>query len=353
MEALLERREADRRDEFALPQIDASEPPLRVQLLVLPRFSLLSFTAAIEPLRVANRLYDRNLYNWHLVSIDGGAVKASNGTVILTDHAIASAPDCDMILVCASFEVPELNDRRVWGYLRRRGNRGVVLGGVGVGCIVLARAGVLGDRRCAVHWENRPAFVEAFPTVDVSTNLYEIDKGLVTCGGGVAALDMMLHLVAQKHGANLAVAVSSQLLHERLRSPDDHQRTAATLLLKKRSPYLAAAIEVMEANVERPLAVPEIATQIGIAQRQLERLFRKHLGTTPQKHYVKTRLERAASLLASSSMSVLEVAMACGFASGSHFSNSFQEHFGVTPRAHRLTASSSLAPHPSPAATLS
>src|SRR5262249_37057091 len=146
--------------------------PLRVQLLVLPRFSLLSFTAAIEPLRVANRLSGRNLYDWHLVSIDGGHVKASNGTVIVTDHSIAAAPDCDMILVCASFEVQELADRRIAAYLRRRAKYGVVVGGIGIGAVVLARAGVLGGRRCAVHWENRPAFVEAFPDADVSTNLY-------------------------------------------------------------------------------------------------------------------------------------------------------------------------------------
>jgi transcriptional regulator GlxA family with amidase domain len=312
--------------------------PTRVLLLVLPRFSLLSFTAAIEPMRVANRLTGSKLYEWLLVSQGGGAVRASNSTLINTDHTLQAAPASEMLIVCASFEVAEYWDREIASFLRRRFQHGATLGGIGTGALVLARAGILRSQRCAIHWENRPAFIEEFPDIPVSTNLYEMDGRLVTCGGGVAALDMMLHLIAREHGPDLAVGVSNQLLHDRLRSPDDHQRTAANLRLERLSQRLASAVRLMEENIEKPLAISEIAGRLGLAQRQLERLFRQHLGATPKQHYTDLRLDRAGGLLDGTGMPIVEIALSCGFLSGAHFSHCYRERFGATPTERRAKA---------------
>ena len=168
-----------------------------------------------------------------------------------------------------------------------------------------------------------------------SGELFEIDRKRITCAGGTAAIDMMLHRMWAQHGQDLAVAVSEQLLHDRIRNPGDHQRMALGVRLGVRHPKLLAAIKAMEENLEEPLTRGELADMASLSTRQLERLFRKYMNRSPARYYLELRLNKSRLLLLQTPMPVIDVALACGFVSASHFSKCYRDFFGKTPRQER------------------
>ncbi len=322
------------------PNRDWLRAPQRFAFVLIPNFSMIAFTSAIEPVRIANRLSGRELYGWQVVSKEGGPVRASNGVLVYTDQGLAdvdirTSSNTPMIIVCAGMGAERYRDKELFAWLRRADRSGAVIGAVCSGAYVLARAGLLEGRKCTVHWESLPGFMEDFPEIDVTADLFEVDENRVTCSGGTAALDLMLNLIRREHGQELATKISEQCLLDRIRQPHDHQRMPYRVRLGVHNPKLIAAIEMMESNVEEPLNQEMLARYIGLSRRQLERLFRKHLGRTPAQYYLELRLERARHLLYQTAMPIMNVAFACGFVSASHFSTCYRQMYGKTPRAER------------------
>lgn len=313
--------------------------PRNFAFILLPGFSLLSLSAAIQPLGVANRLTGRTLYRWITISPHEGPVRANNGAVLLPDLPLAAASDYDAVVLVASQQMPGHDSRALARFLRRQARRNAAIGAVGTASIQLARLGLLDGFRTTLHWEAHEAFREEFSHIELREGLYDVDGERFTCAGGTAPLDMILHLIALEHGPSLAAGISSVLLHDYTRSPDEHQQTARYLNLEHRSPSLAAATRIMEQNIENPLSIPRIAGMTGATQRQLERLFRRHLSATPAQYYQTVRLHAARRLLVGSAMTMAEIAAASGFASGSHFSSAFRKHFGRSPTGERHAGS--------------
>jgi AraC family carnitine catabolism transcriptional activator len=282
-----------------------NDTPERIGFLLVPQFSMLGFLAAVEPLRVANRLSRRRLYEWQVFSEDGQAVAASNGMAIVAEAAIAAVPAFPTVIVCASFDPEGAASKPLLAWLRRLDRQGSVLGALETGVYLLAQAGLAARSRITLHWENLPGFQERFPEIQVTGEL------------------------------DLALAISEQMLHARIRNPDDHQRMALGLRTGVRHPKLLKILEAMEASVEEPLASEALAALGGISRRQLERLFRAHLGDTPTGYYLKLRLSRARHLLEQTEMSVLQVALASGFDSAPYFSRAYRALFGRSPREDR------------------
>lgn len=314
-----------------------------ILFFLVPEFSMIAFTSAIEPLRIANRLAGKRLYAWRLVSRDGAAVAASNGIAIQVDAGIdaiepLSGAGMSVVVLCGGLGSEHYQDREVFGWLRRWARCGASLGALCTGAHVLARAGLLDGHRCTIHWENLPGFIEAFPDIQVTADLFEIDRQRFTCSGGTAALDLMLHRIAVAHGDELATKVSEQCIVDRIRGPHDRQRMPLRVRLGVHHPKLIRAVEIMEGNIEEPLSQELLARYIGISRRQLERLFRRHLGRTPAQYYLEARLERARHLLYQTDMPIMSVACATGFVSASHFTTCYRQMFGKTPRAERVRA---------------
>ncbi len=314
---------------------ECEERPQRIGFLLVPDFSMVAFTSAVEPLRLANWVRGEELYAWRVLSADGGPVRSSAGVVVAADAAISDDEALPTTIVCSGIEVQRYDDKAVFAWLRKLDRRGVDIGALCTGTQILARAGLLDGRRCTIHWENLPGFAEAFPNIEVSTELFEIDGNRFTCSGGTAALDMMLSMIASQHGRALALAVSDELIYDHIREHDDHQRRAQRLRLGVSHPKLLALISRMEESLEQPLSQKELARGVGLSTRQLERLFGKYLHRTPRQYYLELRLSRARHLLLQTTLSVLGVAVACGFVSASHFSKCYREHFGRTPREER------------------
>jgi transcriptional regulator GlxA family with amidase domain len=312
-----------------------SGSPVKVVFLLLPNFSLTAFTAAIEPLRLANYVSGKELYYWETCAIEGKPVTASLGATILPFRAVEDVRHPDNVIICGGMHGHTFNDRNLNRVVKRWASAGTHIGALDAGTFVLARTGLLDERKCTIHWEFLDSFVEEFPEIDVRPSLYEIDGKVFTCAGGDAAGDMMLNEIAGRLGHEVAGSVSEQLMHERIRDGSDIQHLPVHARLRISHPQLVKAIREMEQNMEDPLTRDEIARRVNLSQRQLERLFRRYLNTTPARHYLRLRLLRARHLLLQTTLSITGIAVASGFCSTSHFSRCYREVFGHSPRDER------------------
>jgi len=309
--------------------------PQHVALVLLPEFTMMPVTSAIEPLRIANRLSEKSLYKWTMHSVDGHGVSASNNILAMVDGDLSAIPEHATIIICGGLNVQRHADKRLTAWLRKIARKGSDIGAVCTGAHVLAEAGLLDGYRCTIHWENLPGFSEAFPEIDATGGLFEIDRDRFTSAGGTTALDMMLTLIASQHGPELASSVAEGILHSPIRHHSEHQRMSLPARIGARHPKLVGIIEEMEENLEEPLSPSLLAKQAGLSTRQLERLFRRYLDRSPKRYYLELRLKKARSLLLQTDMSVINVALACGLSSPSHFSKCYRAFYGRTPYRER------------------
>ncbi len=313
----------------------AKELPQTVALILIPEFTMMPVTSVIEPLRLANRLSEKTLYRWTLHSMDGQPVAASSNILTMAHGDLETiAPDAT-IIVCAGLSVQQHTDKRLLAWLRKTARRGAVIGAVCTGAHILAEAGLLDGYRCTIHWENLPGFSEAFPEINATGGLFEIDEDRFTSAGGTTAIDMMLTMIASQHGPDLASAVAESILHSPIRHHSENQRMSLPARIGARHPKLVSIIEKMEENLEDPLSPSLLAKQADLSTRQLERLFRRYLDRSPKRYYLELRLKKARSLLLQTDLSVINVAMACGFSSPSHFSKCYRAFYGRTPYRER------------------
>lgn len=307
----------------------------RLGFLLLPKFSLMAFSSASEPLRTANVLAGKRLYDWQLISMDGKPVTASNGMQCVPDAALGEVDFLPMVIVCSSFDPEESESPTLFNWLRKLGRQGADIGAIDTGSHLLGAAGLLDGYQATIHWEHLDSFSEMFPRVDVMQDIYVVDRDRFTSAGSTVGMDMMLNMIRQQHGYELAAAVAEAHVYSNIREAGQHQRMALADRLSTVNAHVLHAVELMRENLEDPLQTGEIADQLGISQRELERLFKKWLHATPGAYYRKLRLERARALLKQTSMSVLEVAVSCGFTSSAHFSRAYSSCFGHAPSIDR------------------
>lgn len=305
--------------------------PQRVGVYAAPGFALMSYAATVEPLRAANLLAGRRLYDLVSFGADPGAVPSSGPAAVTPDACVGDLPALDYLFVVAGGNPAGFDDRRVLGWLRRMARAGVTLAGVSGGPVILARAGLMAGRRMTVHWEHAGALAEISPDLLLERSLYVIDRDRATCAGGTAPLDLMHALIAQHHGAAFARLVSDWFLHTEVRPAGGPQRAGLAERVGCTNRAVLDAVTAMEANIAAPLPLPALAQIAGVSPRQLNRLFTAHLGQGTMQYYLRLRLETARRMLRNASLSVTEVAMACGFASTAHFSTRFSRAFGHPP----------------------
>lgn len=312
---------------------------------LVPEFTLLAFSSAIEALRLANLVVGFEAYAWRFVSDDGAGVRSSCGLDFVTgsslrdERALLGGTDRpSMAIVCAGRNVHLHTNGGANAWLRECRRAGVALASLCTGANVLAAAGVLEGRRCTIHWENFPGFAERFPTLVVSASVYEIDGDVYTCAGGSASFDMMLHLIEQDFGGGVVGRICEQAMVERVRSSSARQRLPLRTRLGVSDPAILNIVEHMEENLTEPLSLPRLSEKLGMTRRQIERLLHRELGRSPARYYLELRLERAHLLLEQSTLPIVEIAVACGFLGGSHFWDCYRKAYGCTPKQTRLAS---------------
>jgi len=316
-------------------QVTYDGPPQDFYFLLLPNLTMLAFSAAVEPLRVANQVSGKALYRWFVMSEDGAPVRCSNGIMITPDTGLEDAPKSALAFVCAGTEPMDSISARAIQWISRQRAFGCKVGGICTGAFALARAGLLEGRVFTLHWENQPAFAEHFIGLEPTSNLYENDAGLMTCGGGSAATDMMLDLIETDHGKDLANVVADMCIHARASNREAPQKSPLSVALGSRNKHLISALQQMNDNLETPLEMAQIAQGANISRRQLERLFRRYVSVTPAQFYLDLRVSRAHALLNETALSIAEIAAATGFNSTSQLALRFRKRFGQPPGAFR------------------
>ncbi len=310
--------------------------PRRFVFVLLDQFSLLSFTSAVESLRIANRMSSgKSLYDWRLISEGGETVTCSAQTVLQVDGGFDEMRRDDTILVCGGMDIQQSSTKKTLNWLRREARRGAKIGGLCTGAYTLAKAGLLNGKRATIHWENQDSFIEEFEDVELTKSVFVVDGNRFTTAGGTSSIDLMLKLIADDHGEELANAVADQLIYSSIRTDQDTQRLSIPTRIGVRHPKLSAVIKMMEENIEEPISPSILSRDVGMSTRQLERLFRRYLNRSPKRYYMELRLQKARNLLMQTDMSVINVALACGFASPSHFSKCYRAHYSTTPYRER------------------
>ncbi|WP_353402028.1 GlxA family transcriptional regulator [Pseudophaeobacter arcticus] len=307
----------------------------RYVFVLLERFSMLSFASAVECLRIANRMAGREVYSWTLLGEGGEQVTCSAGTTFAVDGDFGDLQRDDSILVCAGVNVQAATSKKLLAWLRREARKGVMIGGLCTASYVLAKAGLLDGKKATIHWENIDSFAEEFEEVTLTKSVFVIDNNRLSTAGGTSSIDLLLKLIANDHGEDLANSVADQLIYSSIRTDQDTQRLSVPTRIGVRHPKLSMVIQMMETNIEEPISPSVLAQNVGMSTRQLERLFRRYLNRSPKRYYMELRLQKARNLLMQTDMSVINVALACGFASPSHFSKCYRAHYDTTPYRER------------------
>ena len=296
---------------------------------------MLSFACAVEPLRIANRVAGRIVYTWKLAGEGGDFVTCSNGAAFKLDMALENLDRQDILLVCGGINVRKATTKPVVAWLRREARRGVTLGGLCTATYTLAKAGLLDGKRATIHWENQDSFLEEFEDVKLSKSVFVIDGNRMSTAGGTSSVDLMLKLIADDHGEDFANMIADQLIYSAIRTDRDTQRLSIPTRIGVRHPKLSRVIQLMERTLEEPTSPAGLAEEVELSIRQLERLFRRYLNCSPKRYYIELRLQKARNLLMQTDMSVINVGMACGFASQSHFSKCYRAQYSTTPYRER------------------
>ncbi len=322
-------------------EVEGLEPnvPLHIGFLMMPEYTLSTFSNAVSVLRMANRLSGRELYRYSVFSIDGEPVVSSAGLELKMDGSFHTTVDMNVLIVCGGYNVKNYCDKPVIDALRSMDKKGIPLGAMCTGSYVLAAAGLLDGYRSTIHWENIASMREQFPKLNISSSLFVIDRDRYTCSGGISSIDLMLNLVASIHGHQLVQQISEQFTCDRVRTEKDPQRAPLQYLIGASQPRLVDAVVLMEANIEEPLSLDEIAEYVGISRRQLERLFNRYLHCAPSRYYLELRLSRARLLLLQTSIPVIDVAISCGFSTAPHFSKCYSDLYGKPPSNERRALS--------------
>ncbi|KMK67476.1 GlxA family transcriptional regulator [Puniceibacterium sp. IMCC21224] len=316
-------------------EVDAEGKPRRFVFVLLPRFTLLCFAAAVDALRIANRMANQTLYTWVVTGEGGDTVSCSAGTEFKLDCDLGELLRDDTIMVCGGIDVQTATTKKMLNWLRREARRGLKVAGLCTASYTLARAGLLDGKKATIHWENQDSFAEEFEEVRLTKSVFVVDGNRMSTAGGTSSIDLMLKVIADDHGEDLANAVADQLIYSSIRTDQDTQRLSVPTRIGVRHPKLSQVIQMMESHIEEPISPAILATDVGMSTRQLERLFRRYLNRSPKRYYMELRLQKARNLLMQTDMSVINVALACGFASPSHFSKCYRAHYETTPYRER------------------
>ena len=309
--------------------------PRRFVFVLIENFTLLSFSSALDALRIANRMSGKKLYDWIFIGEKEEFVSCSAGTQFKLDNSLIELHRDDTILLCGGTSIQKSTTRKLIGWLRREARRGLIVGGLCTAAYPMAKAGLLDEKKATIHWENQDSFAEEFLEVELTKTVFVCDGNRYTTAGGTSSIDLLLKIIADEHGEELANAVADQMIYSSIRTDQDTQRLSVPTRIGVRHPKLSKVIQMMEINIEEPISPSILAKDGGMSTRQLERLFRRYLDRSPKRYYMELRLQKARNLLMQTDMSVINVALACGFASPSHFSKCYRAHYDTTPYRER------------------
>ena len=308
----------------------------KIGILTLDGFPLMSYASVVEPLRAANLLSQKTLYEVVDITPTKDGVRSSSGVLIYGKSTLAENIKFDILFLIAGGDPFLIDNKKLFSWLNRLTKFGTIIGGISGGPVILTKAGIMGDRRMTVHWEHAEGLLELDHKVILERSLYVFDRDRMTCAGGTAPLDMILALISSHQGAVFAQFVSDWFVHTEIRPSGGAQRGGLANRIGTNNKLVLSAVELMENHIADPLTLLHLARLVGISERQLNRIFKKNLGRSTMAYYRSIRLEKAKNLLRNSHLKISEIAEATGFSNQSHLTGLFSEFYGCVPSNFRL-----------------
>lgn len=303
----------------------------RIAVLLFDRFSNLCLANCIEPMRAANTLSHGGLFDWQLLTPDGGAVQSSSQMQVVPHGALGDLEACDYLFVLASYEHQRHDTPDTRRMLRQAAARARICVGMDAGPWLLASAGVLDGRRATVHWDLLDAFSERFLQVEAERSRVVSDARFMTCAGAMSALDLTLGLIAD-HGG-LSVRLDVEALFMQGDPPVGSGQGAVD------DPLVRRGLALMREHVEKPIPIKELSRMLSCQPRTLDRRFRSRLGAPPGTVYRHLRLSHARKLLEGTTLSIGEIALRCGYDSPAALARAIRAQYGTSPTGLRRTES--------------
>ncbi len=295
-----------------------------IGVLLFDGFSNHCLANTIEPLRAANSLSRKQVFNWEFLTINGDNAQSSSGLQVAPHKRLHHAAG-DILVVMPSYGFRRYISRETQVGLRRAARQFKALAGLDTGSWLLAEAGLLEHRCATIHWEEMTSFAERFPEIDVQRERFVIDGNRITCSGAMAAFDLVLHLIGRDHGQALALEVSQLFMSHGFGHCLRGGAEASSRIVKN-------ALAIMQDNLENPITIAEIARQAKCTQKVLEVRMKSDLGATPQQIYRRQRLNLARKLAVGTDLRIAEITVRCGYADAAAMTRAFRNEFGATPR---------------------
>ena len=323
----------------AMPAAGATEASgRRVVVVGYDGAELLDIACVTSTLDVTNRLAERALYRTELLTPGGRTITCDSGLRLHADGALERATGTADTLVVSGgvgHEEAAANQGLV-AHVRRLARDSRRVASVCTGTTVLASAGLLNGRRAATHWAFARRLAQNWPEVDVDPGpIYVRDGDVYTSAGVTSALDLTLAFVRADHGEALARLVSRSLVTYLHRPGNQAQMSLFVASDPPDHRVVRMAVDFITAHLADGLEASRLATEVGVSERQLSRLFTSHLGVTPGRYVRSARTEAAARLLATTSLTVAEVARECGFGTPETLRQAFVQRFKVSPSRYR------------------
>jgi len=308
-------------------------PVYHVAFVLLENFSMMAFTGIVDTIVTANLLSDYKCFDFTFYAESGESAQSDLNIDVSVngDYKQIKPTQVDILLVCGGLRTNLETHPRLISVLQQTARLNRQIGGIWNGSYVMAQAGILQGHECTIHPENHALMIEVFPGINVSKKPFVIDRGRLSSAGATSTLSMMLNLIGQLTNEDLKHQVENILNVDRVLG----ESSDGSLTMLPSDPTLPAslreALQQMEARIDDPVTAIQLADAVKLSRRQLERLFQKYLNTSPAKYYLELRLTRAHQLLRQSKASILNIAIACGFSSSTHFSHCFRGHYGISP----------------------
>ncbi|WP_206240975.1 GlxA family transcriptional regulator [Novosphingobium terrae] len=280
----------------------------------------------------------QDLYEITVIGAERCPMRASNGLSMTPDLDFAEATMAfDTALVAGGPALPDRpKDSAMSAWLCDWGTRAKRYGSICTGAFALGRAGLLDDRRATTHWQVASQLAAMFPRATVEFDrIYLRDGPLVTSAGVTAGIDLTLALVAEDHGAEVALSCARRLVVAAQRQGGQSQFSPYLVPQSPPESPLARVQAYVRDHVQEAFPVERLAGIAGTSPRSLARMFTQELSLTPHDFVEGVRIDYARNLLEGTSKPLKLVAFECGFGSAEQMRVVFQKRLGVSPAAYR------------------
>ncbi|CAN7452734.1 GlxA family transcriptional regulator [Pararhizobium sp. LjRoot255] len=302
-----------------------------IDLLVLPETNLILVASVIEPLRAANRIAGKVLYDWEIFSPDGKAIETKSGIPIPVAGSFRPQKETAPLFVLSSYNWQAYTTAHLRMLLSQTARYREVMAGIESGSWMLAETSLLDNFSATTHWEDFEDFTAAYPQITMVRERFVIDGKRITTGGSLPTLDLMLELIRRQHSYSLALEVSRLFIYEQERTRGDLLQVPAIGNMRILDARVGAAVKLMEETVDAPLTLTRLAKRAGISARHLQDLFQETMGVAPHAHYLALRLNAARRKVIETRADFADIAAATGFNSSSAFSRSYRAHYRESP----------------------